>query len=178
MLISGRIGRYIQISWSPFVHLETSCEGAAASQRPNNDMTTYKAKACTGLSGRSRNIRKGFAKIALLLPSNRLPQRVIPGQPMHQRFEELSRTRAGVYTTYFDVFRLAELQLQWWWRGSFFLKTTWFFKKKEQKLEFISVIKNILSLCITQNPIFSRLSNLCGLKLDNLVDFIQFLLHH
>ena len=27
-LISGRIGRYIQISWLPFVHLETSCERA------------------------------------------------------------------------------------------------------------------------------------------------------
>ena len=25
MLIPGRIGRYIQISWDPFVHLETSC---------------------------------------------------------------------------------------------------------------------------------------------------------
>ena len=27
MLITGRIGRYIQISWDPFVHLETSCAG-------------------------------------------------------------------------------------------------------------------------------------------------------
>ena len=27
MLIPGRIGRYIQITWDPFVHLETSCGG-------------------------------------------------------------------------------------------------------------------------------------------------------
>ena len=65
--------------------------------------------------------------------------------------------------------------------GFVLFKTHLVFQKKEQKLEFISVIKNILSLSTTLNPIFSRSSitfNLCGLKLDNLVDFIQFLLHN
>ena len=44
MLITGRIGRYIQISWDPFVHLETSCAAAATRAMRNRHVMLYDIK--------------------------------------------------------------------------------------------------------------------------------------